>query len=46
MLSQMSMEHEILGDTDQQETIINDFVCKKCGVFKSFAADYFSKSAH
>jgi len=30
MLSLLSMEHEILRDTDL-ETIINDFVCKKWG---------------
>jgi len=30
MLSLMSMEHEILGDT-HLETIINDFAWKKCG---------------
>jgi len=45
MLSQMSIEHEILGDTDQ-ETIINNFVCKKCGVMKCFIADFFSNSTH
>jgi len=45
MLSQMSMEHEILGDTDL-ETIINDFACNKCGVMKLFVADLFSKSTH
>jgi len=43
MLSQMSTEHEILGDTEQ-ETIINDFVCKKCGVMKCFVADFFQKA--
>jgi len=36
------MEHEILGDSDL-EKIINDFVCKKCGVTKLFVADLFSK---
>jgi len=36
------MEHDILGDTDL-ETIINDSVCKNCGVMKLFVADYFSK---
>jgi len=45
MLSLMSMEHEILGDTDL-ETTINDFVCNKCGVMKLFVADVFSKSTH
>jgi len=43
MLSQTSMEREILGDVDL-ETIINDFVCKKCGIIKLFVADIFSKS--
>ena len=43
MLSLISMEHEILGDTDL-ETIVNDFVCKKFGVMKLFATDFFSKS--
>jgi len=45
MLSLMSMEHEILQDTDL-EIIINDFVCKKSGIIKLFAADIFSKSTH
>jgi len=45
MLSQMSMEHEILGDTDL-ETIINDFACNKCGVMKHFIPELFSKSTH
>jgi len=39
----MSMEHEILGDTDL-ETIINDFACKKCGVMELFVADFFQKA--
>jgi len=33
MLCLMSTEHEILGGTDL-ETIINDFVWKKCGIIK------------
>jgi len=41
----MSMEHEILEDTDL-ETIINDFGCKKSGIIKLFVADIFSKSTH
>ena len=40
MLSLMSTEHEILGDTDP-ETMINDFACNKCGVMKLFVADCF-----
>ena len=43
ILSLMSMEHEILGDTDL-ETIINDFACKKCGVMELFVADFFQKA--
>jgi len=41
----MSMEHEILEDTDL-ETIIDDFVCKKSVIIKLFVADIFSKSTH
>jgi len=33
MLFLMGMDHEILGNTDL-ETIIADFVCKKCVVMK------------
>jgi len=40
MLSLMSMEQEILGDMDL-ETIINDFMSKKCGVMKLFTGDFF-----
>jgi len=42
MLSPINVKHEILGDTDQ-ETIINNFVCKKCDVMKLFVADFFQK---
>jgi len=45
MLRLMSMEHEILEDTDL-ETIINDFVCKKSSIIKLFVADILSKSIY
>ena len=39
----MSMEHVILGDTDQ-ETIINVFSCKQRDAMKLFVADFFQKA--
>jgi len=43
MLSPMSMEHEILGDTDL-ETIIKDFECKKCDAMKYLVVDFLQKA--
>jgi len=39
----MSMEQEILGDTDL-ETIINEFASKKCNVMKLSTAELFQRA--